>query len=73
MPVFLTPAAWDAWLSPAELDKGDKADLLALLADQSVAMAATLTTYPVSMRVNNVRKIDPHDPTLLEPVTLEEK
>jgi putative SOS response-associated peptidase YedK len=72
MPVFLTPSAWDAWLSPAELDKGDKSAMLDLLGEQSVAMAATLTTYPVSMRVNNVRKIDPHDPTLLEPVELDE-
>lgn len=72
MPVFLTPAAWDAWLSPAELDTGDKSDLLDLLREQSVTMAATLATYPVSMRVNNVRKIDPHDPTLLDPVDLDE-
>ena len=72
MPVFLPPAAWDAWLSPTELDKSDKTDLLDLLAGQSVTMASTLTTYPVSMRVNNVRTADPHDPTLLEPVELEE-
>jgi hypothetical protein len=31
-----------------------------------------LTTYPVSMRVNNVRKINPHDPSLLEPVDFDD-
>jgi putative SOS response-associated peptidase YedK len=44
MPVFLAPSAWDAWLSPAELDSDDKATALDLLAEQSVAMAAKLTT-----------------------------
>lgn len=71
MPVFLEPSTWDSWLSPAELDKGDKTDLLDLLGEQSVATAATLTTYTVSMRVNNARKTDSHDPTLLEPVDLD--
>jgi len=68
MPVFLTPSAWDEWPSPAELDKGDKSDLPALLGEQSVAVAAC----PVSTGVNNVRKIDPHDPPLLEPVDLDD-
>lgn len=72
MPVFLTPEAWDAWLTPDELTKSDKADLLGLLADQSTAVASTLTTFPASMRINNVRTADPHDPTLLEPVDLDE-
>ena len=35
--------------------------------------AATITTYPVSQRVNSVRGKnagDPSDPTLIEPVTI---
>lgn len=71
MPVFLASQAWDAWLAPTELDKAEKSDLLDLLDEQSVAMAATLTTYSVSMRINNVRTADPQDPTLLERVDLD--
>jgi len=49
-----------------------KTDLSGLLAEQSVTIVSTLTTNPVSMRGNYVRTADPHDPTLLEQVELNE-
>lgn len=59
MPVFLSPAAWDQWLDPANVE--DKDALLDVLDVESRRIAATLTTYRVSRAVNNVRT----DPSLL--------
>lgn len=67
MPVFLAPAAWDTWLSPEKVDKEHTADLLDLLDAQSLTVAATLRTRPVSRAVNNVRTLNRHDPALIEP------
>jgi putative SOS response-associated peptidase YedK len=71
MPVFLTPDTWDDWTSPAKLERPDeKQELVAMLDRTSLAVAATITTYPVSKRVNNVRdtSIAKDDPTLIEPL-----
>ncbi|AND15509.1 SOS response-associated peptidase [Rathayibacter tritici] len=66
MPVFLTPDARDAWLDPVPLDSAE--EMLATLDRASVAMAATVTAYPVDRRVNNSRTVDRRDPGLLTPV-----
>jgi putative SOS response-associated peptidase YedK len=66
MPVFLTPDVRDEWLSPEKLT--DKESALAMLEHASAAIAKTITTYPVSRRVNNVRTLDRRDETLLEQV-----
>ncbi|WP_291041699.1 SOS response-associated peptidase [Herbiconiux sp.] len=71
MPVFLTPDTWDDWTSPAKLERPDeKQELVAMLDRTSLAVASTITTYPVSKRVNNVRdtSIAKDDPTLIEPL-----
>ena len=44
--------------------------MLATLDRASVAMASTITAYPVDRRVNNSRTVDRHDPSVLEPVEL---
>lgn len=60
MPAFLPAPALDAWLSePA----ASAQHLLHTTAEQ---VAATLSAYPVSRRINSVRQLDPHDPTLLD-------
>ncbi|MBF4571537.1 SOS response-associated peptidase [Herbiconiux sp. VKM Ac-1786] len=72
MPVFLTPDTWEHWVEPMKLEKTDeKEELLAMLDRSSLAVASTITTYPVSKRVNNVRdtSVAKDDPTLIEPLT----
>ncbi|MDY0913586.1 SOS response-associated peptidase [Rathayibacter festucae] len=66
MPVFLTPDVRDAWLSPDPLASSE--EMLATLDRASVAVASTITAYPVDRRVNNARTVDRHDPGLLDPV-----
>jgi putative SOS response-associated peptidase YedK len=66
MPVFLTPDVRDAWLSPEPLTSSE--EMLATLDRASVAVASTITAYPVDRRVNNARTVDRHDPGLLDPV-----
>ena len=71
MPVFLTPDTWGDWTSPAKLDKPDeKQELVAMLDRASLAVASTITTYPVSKRVNNVRdtSVAKDDPSLIAPL-----
>ncbi|WP_368664649.1 SOS response-associated peptidase [Dietzia cinnamea] len=68
MPVFLTPASWDAWLDPEKVNKDRAGDLLDLLDVESRTVAATLRTRPVSRAVNNVRTLDRTDPSLIEPL-----
>lgn len=72
MPVFLTPDTWEPWVEPMKLEKTDeKEELLAMLDRSSLAVASTITTHPVSKRVNNVRdtSVAKDDPTLIEPLT----
>jgi len=75
MPVFLTPDQWETWLQPVPLDGADQQRVMLDMLDQtSEHVATTITTYPVSQRVNSVRGKnagDPADPTLIEPVTAE--
>lgn len=56
MPVCLTyPKGVELWTGEAD----DPDDLLALLADEAAAVAATLEAYPVSTAVGNVRNNGP--------------
>ncbi|MWV51184.1 SOS response-associated peptidase [Rathayibacter sp. VKM Ac-2803] len=66
MPVFLTPDVRDEWLDPTPLASTE--EMLATLDRASVAVAATITAYPVDRRVNNSRTVDRHDPGLLTPL-----
>jgi putative SOS response-associated peptidase YedK len=59
MPVILDPDTFDVWLDP---ENGDIPELTSLL---RAAPAGTITHYPVSSRVGNVRN---NDPDLLAPV-----
>lgn len=68
MPTFLAPDGWSRWLSPEKLVKRD--DTLAMLDRSSAAVAATLRSYTVDRRVNNVRAVDPQDPSIIQPVAL---
>jgi putative SOS response-associated peptidase YedK len=70
MPVFLTPDAFEDWLRPVTIEQPD--GILAMLDRASVAVAATITSYPVSRRVNSVRdeSIPRDDPTLIAPIQL---
>lgn len=70
MPAFLTPDTWDAWLSPGDLD--DPAETVDMLMATSETIASTITTYPVSKAINNVRTRPVwDDPELLEPVDVD--
>ena len=68
MPVFLERATWDEYLSPEKLDDAGKDAMIDLLTTESERVASTITTYQVDRRVNNSRGIDPHDPTLIDPL-----
>ncbi|MGO4105775.1 SOS response-associated peptidase [Leifsonia sp. YAF41] len=69
MPVFLTPDVLDEWLHQGKLEVND--EMLAMLDRSSLAMARTMTTYPVSRRVNSVRdEAAKVDPALIEPIDL---
>lgn len=70
MPVCLTPDNWDAWLAPGKTERTD--DLLDMIDRTSAAVARSLTSYPVSRRVNSVRDetVSREDPTLIEPIDL---
>lgn len=61
MPACLTPASYEAWLDPAV----DADSALALLDEDSLTVAHSLTHYEVSTRANSVRN---DDPGLIEPV-----
>ncbi|TFD12866.1 hypothetical protein E3T35_06145 [Cryobacterium sp. TMT1-2-2] len=65
MPVFLTPDVWGQWLSPETIS--DKEEALSMLDRSSVAGAKTVTAYPVSRGVNDVRTLDSEDPELIRP------
>lgn len=65
MPVFLSPAGWDAWLNPEKIGKDHAPGMLDMLDAESRAIAKTLRTRPVSRKVNNVRTLDRHDPGLI--------
>ena len=68
MPVFLERSTWDEYLSPEKLDDAGKDAMIDLLTTESERVASTITTYQVDRRVNNSRGIDPHDPTLIDPL-----
>lgn len=67
MPVFLAEDALDEWLDPEKLDLDQAEGLVQLAGAQAEQIATTLDSYRVDPRVNNVRRIDPSDPTLIEP------
>ena len=66
MPAFLAPDAWAHWLNPEKLVEKEAA--VAMLDRSSAAVAAMLRSHPVDRRVNNVRTVDPQDPSIIEPV-----
>ncbi len=68
MPVFLTPDVWDQWLNPEKITA--KEGMVAMLDRSSLAVAKTMSTYPVDRKVNNVRTLDRHDPDLVQPISL---
>ncbi|BDZ54730.1 SOS response-associated peptidase [Agromyces marinus] len=67
MPVYLPLDAVDRYLDPAKLSPGEAAAMVEFLVAQSDLVAPTISEYEVDPRVNNHRRIDPHDPTLIEP------
>jgi putative SOS response-associated peptidase YedK len=68
MPAFLTPDVWDQWLTPEPITDAEAA--VAMLTDVSDAVAATLTSYPISRTVNIVRTVDRLDSRILDPITM---
>lgn len=68
MPVFLERRAWGEWLEPGKLDTDGKEHMLGMLAAESEQMAKRITAYDVDPKVNNTRRADPNDPTLIQPI-----
>jgi putative SOS response-associated peptidase YedK len=69
MPVFLTSAVYDEWLSPEKLaTDAEREGMVSLIQDVSERVAATITTYEVDRKVNNSRTADPLDRDLIEPI-----
>ncbi len=65
MPVFLTQAVVDEWLSPAP----ESSEALIAIAEASAGeVAGELVTFEVSRRVNGTRGLDRHDRALAEPL-----
>ncbi|HJC71062.1 SOS response-associated peptidase [Brachybacterium sp. EE-P12] len=70
MPAYLPSGKLGEWLAPGKPDDDEKADLHQGLGEVSEEIAATLVTHPVSREVNNARKVDRTDPSLIEPIEL---
>ncbi|WP_198169693.1 SOS response-associated peptidase [Agromyces laixinhei] len=68
MPVYLPLNAVDYYLDPTKLDAGGMHAMVDFLIEASDKVAPTITEYEVDPRVNNQRRIDPTDPTLIEPL-----
>ncbi len=68
MPVFLADEALDEWLQPGRLDPTGAEGLVHLAAEQARRIAGRLDSRQVDPRVNSVRRIDPADPSLIDPV-----
>ena len=68
MPVYLPLDAVDRYLDPAKLDAGGMQAMVDFLIEASDKVAPTIIEYEVDPRVNNQRRIDPTDPTLIEPL-----
>ena len=70
MPAYLPGDKLGEWRAPGKLGDDEKADLHRGLGEVSEEIAAALVTYPVSREVNNTRKVDRTDPSLIEPIEL---
>ncbi|WP_395244873.1 SOS response-associated peptidase [Agromyces sp. MMS24-K17] len=68
MPVYVPLDEVDHYLDPAKLDAGGMQAMVDWLVAASDRVAPTITEYEVDPRVNNHRRIDPGDPTLIEPL-----
>ncbi|MEJ3404061.1 SOS response-associated peptidase [Rathayibacter sp. YIM 133350] len=68
MPVYLTSDAIDRYLDPVKLDPAGMAEMVDFLTHQSDLVAPTITEYEVDPRVNNHRRIDAADPSLIDPL-----
>jgi len=68
MPVYLPLDAVDRYLDPTKLDASGMQAMVDFLIEASDHVAPTITEYEVDPRVNNQRRIDPTDPTLIEPL-----
>lgn len=67
MPVFLDRDVWEEYLRPDKLDQSGKDEMLRLLKAESEKVAKTITSYEVDPKVNSTRRVDPTDPTLIQP------
>lgn len=70
MPAYLPSEKLGEWLAPGKLSDDEKADLHQNLGEASDEIAGSLVTYPVDRQVNNARKVDRTDPSLIEPIDL---
>ncbi|MRG58911.1 SOS response-associated peptidase [Agromyces sp. CFH 90414] len=68
MPVYLPLGEIERYLDPAKLDPGGAQAMVDFLIEASDRVAPTINEYEVDPRVNNHRRIDPGDPTLIEPL-----
>lgn len=64
MPALLPDEAWDDWLSP--VTGGSPAALRDLVHEASGRAAERVRTHRVDARLNDVRRLDPSDPSLIE-------
>ncbi|MFK4729449.1 SOS response-associated peptidase [Agromyces mediolanus] len=68
MPVYLPLDEVERYLDPVKLDAGGMQAMVDFLLEASDRVAPTIREYEVDRRVNSHRAIDPHDPTLIEPL-----
>ncbi|MDO4412500.1 SOS response-associated peptidase [Cutibacterium sp.] len=68
MPVFLANDDLGEWLNPARLDATQARGLAAYIGKAHTKIAHELTVDQVDRGINSVRRIDPADPHLIEPV-----
>ena len=68
MPVSLPLHEIEHYLDPTKLDARGMEAMVEFLHEASDRVAPTIAEYEVDPRVNNQRRIDPRDPTLIEPL-----
>jgi putative SOS response-associated peptidase YedK len=69
MPVYVRLDSIDHYLEPDKLDPADMQAMVDFLISESDQVAPTIVEHIVDPRVNNSRRVDPADASLIQPIS----